>query len=69
LRQSGTVEIVAGLDEGEMIVTEGVIKMRPGLQVRFAADVGGSQVAESGGPPGVRGAKGATDGSGPSQRR
>jgi membrane fusion protein (multidrug efflux system) len=69
LRQAGTVEIVAGLDEGEMIVTEGVIKMRPGLQVRFAADAGGSQLAETGGPPGARGAKGGADGSGPSQRR
>jgi len=32
--QSGIVEIISGLTEGEVIVTEGVIKMRPGLEIR-----------------------------------
>jgi membrane fusion protein (multidrug efflux system) len=32
--QSGIVEIISGLAEDEVIVTEGVIKMRPGVEVR-----------------------------------
>ena len=60
-RQTGFVEVTAGLTEGEIIVTEGVIKMRPGVAVRLAGDESNSQLAgggwggpggTSGGPPG-----------------
>jgi membrane fusion protein (multidrug efflux system) len=34
LRQFGTVEVVAGLREGDVVITEGIIKIRDGGQVR-----------------------------------
>lgn len=48
LRQSGYVEITTGLAEGEPIVTEGVIKMRPGVQVRTAGSDSGKRHAQRG---------------------
>lgn len=45
MRQDGMVEIVAGLADGQQVVTEGVIKLRDGATVQFADEV----VAE--GPP------------------
>ncbi len=35
-RQPGVVEITGGLQEGDQIVTEGIIKLRDGMQVRTA---------------------------------
>lgn len=51
MRQAGHVEVTAGLTEGESIVTEGVIKMRPGVQVRLAGDKGERHAERSGGRP------------------
>ena len=34
-RRYGRVEVVSGLQEGEQIVTEGIIKLRDGIRVRF----------------------------------
>lgn len=36
-RYQGWVEITQGLDEGDAVVTEGVIKVRPGMRVRVRA--------------------------------
>jgi membrane fusion protein (multidrug efflux system) len=46
-RQPGVVEITDGLQEGERIVTEGIIKLRDGMQVQTADQ----SVAQGGGPP------------------
>jgi membrane fusion protein (multidrug efflux system) len=35
-RRFGIVEVLAGLEEGEMIVTEGIVKLRDGIAVRTA---------------------------------
>lgn len=53
-RQSGRVEVTAGLAEGELIVTEGVIKMRPGIDVRLAGDGGPGSGSAPGRPGGGR---------------
>lgn len=54
IRQAGRVEIVTGLTAGESIVTDGVIKMRPGVQVRLAGDKTERHAERSGGrPPGT----------------
>ncbi len=45
-RQLGIVEVLAGLEEGERVVTEGVIKLREGLLVQLAGDGTGPRVAE-----------------------
>jgi len=36
LRQTGRIEVVAGLEEGDVVVTAGQIKLRPGVQVKVA---------------------------------
>jgi membrane fusion protein (multidrug efflux system) len=33
-RRFGIVEVLGGLDEGERIVTEGIVKLRDGMRVR-----------------------------------
>jgi membrane fusion protein (multidrug efflux system) len=35
-RRYGIVEVLAGLSEGEQIVTEGIVKLRDGSRVRLA---------------------------------
>jgi membrane fusion protein (multidrug efflux system) len=37
-RRFGTVEVVGGLEEGERVVTEGIIKLRDGVRVRLPAE-------------------------------
>ena len=37
-RRFGSVEVLAGLSAGERIVTEGIVKLRDGMTVRFAED-------------------------------
>jgi membrane fusion protein (multidrug efflux system) len=46
-RQPGIVEITSGLAEGDQIVTEGIIKLRDGMQIRTADQ----NLAQRGGPP------------------
>ncbi|HEV7691357.1 MAG TPA: efflux RND transporter periplasmic adaptor subunit [Hyphomonadaceae bacterium] len=36
-RERGIVEVVSGLETGQMVVTDGVLKLRPGLPVRVKA--------------------------------
>lgn len=36
LRQTGRIEVVTGLNQGDIVVTAGQIKLRPGTQVRVA---------------------------------
>ena len=45
-RQLGVVEVVAGLEEGEQIVTDGIIKLREGMLVKVAGDGAEQRVAE-----------------------
>lgn len=35
-RRFGLVEVLSGLNEGDMVVTEGIVKLRDGIQVRLA---------------------------------
>lgn len=37
-RRFGIVEITAGLDEGDLVVSEGIVKVRDGSRVRFAEE-------------------------------
>jgi membrane fusion protein (multidrug efflux system) len=45
LRQEGRVEIVEGLQPGQRIVTEGVVKLAEGMKVRVAGPNAGQQAA------------------------
>jgi membrane fusion protein (multidrug efflux system) len=48
-RRFGTVEVLGGLEEGERIVTEGIVKLRDGTRVRLAEpNLDGSVVNGSG---------------------
>ena len=42
-RRFGVVEVLSGLEEGDLIVTEGIVKLRDGVTVRLAA---GEEVSE-----------------------
>ena len=63
-RQPGIVEITQGLAEGDRIVTEGIVKLRDGMQVRTADQSlaqrdgrpGANGQGEANGPPGRPGA-------------
>ena len=44
-RERGTVEVVNGLKSGDMVVTDGVLKVRPGSPVRIT---GATPVGEGG---------------------
>jgi membrane fusion protein (multidrug efflux system) len=37
-RRFGSVEVIDGLTEGELVVTEGIVKLRDGVRVRLADD-------------------------------
>ncbi len=50
-RYQGWVEITSGLEAGEEVVTEGVIKLRPGTRVRVADDVQARLPLAAGGDP------------------
>ncbi|HLF11007.1 MAG TPA: efflux RND transporter periplasmic adaptor subunit [Gammaproteobacteria bacterium] len=43
-RRFGIVEVLSGLDEGDLIVTEGIVKLRDGVPVRLAS--GEAEVSE-----------------------
>jgi membrane fusion protein (multidrug efflux system) len=59
-RRFGTVEVKSGLQEGDSIVVEGIVKLRDGIQVRFAEAAGAvsERSGEQHDPPGA-GARGA----------
>jgi membrane fusion protein, multidrug efflux system len=57
-RRFGTVEVKSGLEEGDTIVIEGIVKLRDGIQVRLNEAAGAvSERSKEQGPPGsgVRG--------------
>jgi membrane fusion protein (multidrug efflux system) len=56
-RYQGWVEIVSGLEPGDSVITEGVIKVRPGVPVRVAGSAADSSAARSA----VSGSAGAGD--------
>ncbi len=45
-RQRGIVEILVGLEVGERVITDGIVKLREGLPVRLAGEDSGPRVAE-----------------------
>jgi membrane fusion protein (multidrug efflux system) len=48
-RRYGTVEVTGGLEEGERVVTEGIVKLRDGAAVRLTgSDAGGGVVDGAG---------------------
>src|SRR5690606_41526443 len=44
-RRFGIVEILDGLDEGELVVSEGIVKLRDGSRVRFSSESKGVEDA------------------------
>ena len=45
-RHFGTAEIKSGLAEGDLIVTEGIIKLREGIKVRYESEGGAAEVSQ-----------------------
>jgi membrane fusion protein (multidrug efflux system) len=45
-RHFGTAEIKSGLVEGDLIVIEGIIKLREGIQVRYESEGGTAEVSQ-----------------------
>jgi membrane fusion protein, multidrug efflux system len=45
-RHFGTAEIASGLVEGDLIVIEGIIKLREGIKVRYESDGGAAEVSQ-----------------------
>jgi len=49
-RRFGIVEVIGGLSEGELVVTEGIVKLRDGATVRLTdSDFGGAPLDSTGG--------------------
>jgi membrane fusion protein (multidrug efflux system) len=47
-RRFGTVEVTGGLEQGERVVTEGIVKLRDGAAVRLSGNDAGDAPADSG---------------------
>jgi membrane fusion protein (multidrug efflux system) len=60
-RRVGVVEVLSGLQEGDLIVTEGIIKLREGARVRFEPVAEGA-ISESQGSAPPSGAAEAREG-------
>ncbi len=56
-RERGTVEVISGLSSGDLVVTDGVLKVRPGGPVR----VKGETPAGEGGAPKIASGEGPSD--------
>jgi membrane fusion protein (multidrug efflux system) len=57
-RRFGIVEVLSGLQDGEPIVTEGIIKLREGARVRYqAAEAAVSESSSGSAPSGVTDAR------------
>jgi len=54
-RHFGTAEVLSGLQEGDVIVVEGIVKLREGIKVRYEGE-GDSEVSQRVGGPGKAGA-------------
>ena len=65
-RERGFVEVVSGLQSGDLIVTDGVLKLRPNAPVRINTNMagGGSSEGGGGGEPKLAGGEGPSDKSG-----
>jgi len=50
-RHFGTVEILSGLSEGDLIVIEGIVKLREGIKVRYEGEGSESEVSQRIGGP------------------
>lgn len=57
IRERGTVEVVSGLETGDLIATDGVLKLRPGAPVRIQ----GQAPAGQDGAPRIASGEGASD--------
>ena len=63
MRERGVVEVLSGLKSGDVVITDGVLKVRPGgaVRVRSAETAGGSGAAR------IAAGQGASDKSGLAQ--
>jgi len=50
-RRFGVVEVLGGLKEGDLIVTQGIIKLREGARVRYEAAAGAVSESSQGSAP------------------
>ena len=50
-RRFGVVEVLGGLQDGDLIVTEGIIKLREGVRVRYEAAEGAVSESSQGSAP------------------
>ena len=55
LRTGGRIEIIEGLQPGQPVVTEGVVKLSDGMKVRLAGPNAGAKAAGRGGAPAAKG--------------
>ena len=66
LRSAGRIEIMEGLKPGQLVVTEGVVKLSDKMKVRLAGPGAGERAAGKGGAQGAKGgAKGGEPGRSP----
>ena len=57
-RRFGVVEVLAGLQEGDLIVVEGIIKLREGARVRYdAAEAAVSESSQGSAPSSIADAR------------
>ena len=45
-RHFGTAEVLSGLTDGDLIVVEGIVKLREGLKVRYESEDGNAEVSQ-----------------------
>ncbi len=45
-RHFGTAEVLSGLNDGDLIVVEGIVKLRDGLKVRYESEGGNPEVSQ-----------------------
>jgi membrane fusion protein (multidrug efflux system) len=55
-RRFGTAEVLSGLQEGDLIVIEGIVKLREGIRVRYENEGGNAEVSQRLDGPGKAGA-------------
>lgn len=68
LRKVGEVEVVKGLAEGDKVVTDGVLRLAPGMAVSIMPEGGAKPAAAAGGPaPATGGPAPAKDGPAPAK--
>jgi membrane fusion protein (multidrug efflux system) len=60
-RERGFVEVISGLQSGDLIATDGVLKLRPNAPVRMTTNIAGGGSSEGGGEPKLAGGEGPSD--------